>query len=96
MGLLSEGQPLDWEEMKEWQEHVRKYGVEQFIRLYNRLKVTVICQLSTVNCHPCTVNLSLSTVMCHLSLSFLTTFNQSLFRMTLGGVSSGGTRWSTS
>ena len=39
MGLLSEGQPLDWEEMKDWQTHVRKYGVEQFIRLYNRLKV---------------------------------------------------------
>ena len=39
MGLLSEGEPLDWQEMKEWQEHVRRYGVEQFIRLYNKLKV---------------------------------------------------------
>ena len=39
MGLLSEGEPLDWEEMKDWQTHVRKYGVEQFIRLYNKLKV---------------------------------------------------------
>ena len=39
MGLLSEGEPLEWEEMKEWQTHVRKYGVEQFIRLYNKLKV---------------------------------------------------------
>jgi len=38
MGLLSEGQPMEWEDMKAWQEHVRKYGVEQFIRLYNRLK----------------------------------------------------------
>ena len=41
MGLLSEGEPLDWEEMKGWQEHVRKYGVDQFIRLYNKLKVIV-------------------------------------------------------
>ena len=39
MGLLTEGEPLEWEEMKDWQSHVRKYGVEQFIRLYNRLKV---------------------------------------------------------
>ena len=39
MGLLTEGEPLEWEEMKDWQTHVRKYGVEQFIRLYNRLKV---------------------------------------------------------
>ena len=39
MGLLSEGEPLEWEEMKDWQTHVRKYGVEQFIRLYNKLKV---------------------------------------------------------
>jgi len=38
MGLLSEGEPMEWEDMKAWQEHVRKYGVEQFIRLYNRLK----------------------------------------------------------
>ena len=59
MGLLSEGEPMEWEEMVAWQAHVRlnsimitltkqdetydyhtrKYGVEQFIRLYNRLKV---------------------------------------------------------
>ena len=67
MGLLSEGQPLDWEEMKDWQTHVRKYGVEQFIRLYNRLKVTVYCQISTVNCRLSIVELStvLSTVNCH-------------------------------
>jgi hypothetical protein len=39
MGLLSAGEPLDWEDMAQWQEHVRKYGVQQFIRLYNRLKV---------------------------------------------------------
>ena len=61
MGLLSEGSPMEWEDMVAWQAHVRlqfiiiimikiteiernvnhtrKYGVEQFIRLYNRLKV---------------------------------------------------------
>jgi hypothetical protein len=39
MGLLSAGEPLDWEDMVQWQDHVRKYGVQQFIRLYNRLKV---------------------------------------------------------
>lgn len=30
---------MEWEDMVEWQKHVRKYGVEQFIRLYNKLKV---------------------------------------------------------
>lgn len=35
MGLLSSGEPMSWEEMKNWQEHVRKYGVKQFIKLYN-------------------------------------------------------------
>ena len=39
MGLLSAGEPLDWEDMAQWQAHVRKYGVQQFIKLYNRLKV---------------------------------------------------------
>ena len=39
MGLLSEGAPMEWEDMVEWQKHVRKYGVEQFIRIYNKLKV---------------------------------------------------------
>jgi len=38
MGLLSAGEPMEWEAMKPWQDHVRKHGVEQFIRLYNRLK----------------------------------------------------------
>jgi len=38
MGLLSEGEPLEWDEMVGWQEHVRRHGVDQFIRLYNRLK----------------------------------------------------------
>jgi len=36
--LLSEGEPLSWDEMVGWQEHVRRHGVEQFIRLYNRRK----------------------------------------------------------
>jgi len=38
MGLLSAGEPLTWDQMQQWQDHVRKYGVEQFVRLYNRLK----------------------------------------------------------
>ncbi len=42
MGLLSAGEPLDWEDMVQWQDHVRKYGVQQFIRLYNRLKVKFV------------------------------------------------------
>ena len=32
-----------------WQEHARKYGVEQFIRLYNKLKVIVY----TINALQC-------------------------------------------
>jgi hypothetical protein len=42
MGLLSAGTPMEWTEMDKWQDHVRKYGVQQFIRTYNRLKVFVI------------------------------------------------------
>jgi len=38
MGLLSAGEPMTWEEMKAWQDHVRHHGVNQFIRLSNRLK----------------------------------------------------------
>jgi len=38
MGLLSEGEPIDWQDMKSLQQHVRQYGVEQFIRHYNKLK----------------------------------------------------------
>lgn len=38
MGLLSEGNPLSWEETKELADHVRKHGIEQFINLYHRLK----------------------------------------------------------
>jgi len=36
--LLSLGEPMSWEEMKVWQDHVRKYGIKQFIKLYKRLK----------------------------------------------------------
>jgi glutamate--cysteine ligase catalytic subunit len=39
MGLLTLGTPLEWSEMEKWQDHVRKYGIQQFIRIYNRLKV---------------------------------------------------------
>lgn len=38
MGLLSEGNPLSWEETKALAEHVRQHGVQQFINLYHRLK----------------------------------------------------------
>ncbi|KAG7205824.1 hypothetical protein KM043_007765 [Ampulex compressa] len=38
MGLLSEGNPLSWEETKNLAEHVRKHGIIQFINLYNRLR----------------------------------------------------------
>lgn len=38
MGLLSEGNPLSWEETKKYADHVRKHGIEQFIHLYARLK----------------------------------------------------------
>ena len=34
-----------------WQEHDRKYGVEQFIRLYNKLKVIVYTY--TINALQC-------------------------------------------
>jgi len=29
---------MEWEDMAVWQEHVRKHGVQQFVRLYNKLK----------------------------------------------------------
>lgn len=38
MGLLTEGNPLSWEETKQLADHVRKHGIEQFINLYHRLK----------------------------------------------------------
>ena len=38
MGLLSEGEPLPWDETKKWADHVRKHGVLQFIELYKKLE----------------------------------------------------------
>ena len=38
MGLLSEGQPLSWEETKALADHVRKHGVQQFIHLWRKLE----------------------------------------------------------
>lgn len=38
MGLLSEGNPLPWEDTKKLADHVREHGIEQFINLYHRLK----------------------------------------------------------
>lgn len=38
MGLLTEGNPLSWEETKKLSDHVRKHGIKQFINLYARLK----------------------------------------------------------
>ena len=44
MGLLSEGTPLSWQETKQYADHVRKHGIEQFIKLYHSLKDrTTIC-----------------------------------------------------
>ncbi|KAL5013742.1 hypothetical protein ScPMuIL_008012 [Solemya velum] len=38
MGLLSEGEPLSWEETKKLADHVRKHGIRQFITQYKKLK----------------------------------------------------------
>lgn len=38
MGLLSEGSPLSWEETRKYAEHVRKLGIDQFIKLFHKLK----------------------------------------------------------
>ena len=38
MGLLSKGTPLDWEEAKQYADHVRKHGIQQFLAIYRRLK----------------------------------------------------------
>lgn len=37
MGLLTEGQPLTWEETKKLADHVRQHGVNQFVNLYHQL-----------------------------------------------------------
>ncbi|XP_034939693.1 glutamate--cysteine ligase catalytic subunit [Chelonus insularis] len=38
MGLLTEGEPLSWEETKKLSEHVKKHGIIQFINLYKKLR----------------------------------------------------------
>lgn len=38
MGLLSVGTPLDWEEAKQYADHVRTQGIQQFISIYHKLK----------------------------------------------------------
>ncbi|KAK9879781.1 hypothetical protein WA026_006844 [Henosepilachna vigintioctopunctata] len=38
MGLLTEGNPLTWNETKKYIEHVRQHGIIQFINLYKRVK----------------------------------------------------------
>lgn len=38
MGLLSEGHPLEWAEIKVALEQIRKYGLDQLIRVYNKNK----------------------------------------------------------
>ena len=38
MGLLTEGEPLSWEDTKKYADHVRKHGVTQFVRLYRKLE----------------------------------------------------------
>ena len=38
MGLLSEGQPLTWAEIKLALEQLQTYGLDQLIRIYNKSK----------------------------------------------------------
>lgn len=38
MGLLSLGTPLAWNEAKEYADHVRKHGIEQFLNIYHSQK----------------------------------------------------------
>jgi len=38
MGLLSEGRPLTWTEIKVALEQIRTYGVDQLIHVYNKFK----------------------------------------------------------
>ncbi|VVC45915.1 Hypothetical protein CINCED_3A009299 [Cinara cedri] len=37
MGLLTEGQPLTWDETKQLADHVRQHGIIQFVNLYHQL-----------------------------------------------------------
>ncbi|KAJ1496003.1 glutamate-cysteine ligase-domain-containing protein [Baffinella frigidus] len=36
MGLLTEGTPLKWEDAKQYRDHVRKHGIEQFLSLWRK------------------------------------------------------------
>ena len=45
MGLLSEGEPLSWNETKKWADHVRQHGVLQFIELYKKLETRKVSNL---------------------------------------------------
>lgn len=38
MGLLSLGTPLHWNEAKNYADHVRKHGIEQFLNIYKAQK----------------------------------------------------------
>ncbi|XP_041108065.1 glutamate--cysteine ligase catalytic subunit-like isoform X2 [Polyodon spathula] len=38
MGLLTQGSPLNWEETKNYADHVRKHGIIQFLNIYNKAK----------------------------------------------------------
>ena len=38
MGLLSEGTPLDWPEVKKVADHVREHGITQLINIFERLQ----------------------------------------------------------
>jgi hypothetical protein len=38
MGLLSEGRPLTWLEIKEALEQIQTYGVDQLIKIYKKCK----------------------------------------------------------
>ena len=46
MGLLSEGEPLPWNETKKWADHVRQHGVLQFIELYKKLETRKVSNIS--------------------------------------------------
>ena len=38
MGLLTQGTPMTWDEIKPLTDYIRKHGIIQLIHLWNRLK----------------------------------------------------------
>lgn len=38
MGLLSLGTPLKWSEAKQFADHVRSHGIDQFLSIYHKMK----------------------------------------------------------